>query len=280
MLACPYAWREFSKVKERENERWRGRERGRQTLLLTHHPISWLSTNHMDTGGIFGFNILLGSRFRFTAKWSRMCMDLPSLHTSSASPTMATVHRSGASVTNDEIHIISIRARLSDFTFTFHFHAMEKEMATHSSVLAWRIPGTAEPGGLPSMESHRVRHDWSNVAAAAASWPYSLLEGSLLARVLWVWTRSHRYSIIHKSFTALRILCGEAVISSQNVIRRSKASDISSVNTQLSIRGLNLVNFITIMNKYFIYQITRVSLVAQMVKNPPAIRETWAQSLG
>ena len=49
--------------------------------------------------------------------------------------------------------------RLSDFTFTFHFHALEKEMATHSSILAWRIPGTGEPGGLPSMGSHRVRHD-------------------------------------------------------------------------------------------------------------------------
>ena len=49
--------------------------------------------------------------------------------------------------------------RLSDFTFTFHFHALEKEMATHSSVLAWRISGTGEPGGLPSMGSHRVRHD-------------------------------------------------------------------------------------------------------------------------
>ena len=49
--------------------------------------------------------------------------------------------------------------RLSDFTFTFHFHALEKEMATHSSVLAWRTPGTREPGGLPSMGSHRVGHD-------------------------------------------------------------------------------------------------------------------------
>ena len=57
--------------------------------------------------------------------------------------------------------------RLSDFTFTFHFHAaLEKEMATHSSVLAWRITGTGEPGGLPSTESHRVGHDWSNLAAA------------------------------------------------------------------------------------------------------------------
>ena len=51
------------------------------------------------------------------------------------------------------------RTRLSDFTFTFHFHALEKEMATHSSVLAWRIPGTGEPGGLLSMGSHRVGHD-------------------------------------------------------------------------------------------------------------------------
>ena len=57
------------------------------------------------------------------------------------------------------------RTRLSDFTFTFHFHALEKEMATHSSVLAWRIPGTGEPGGLPSMGSHRVGHDWSDLAA-------------------------------------------------------------------------------------------------------------------
>ena len=51
------------------------------------------------------------------------------------------------------------RTRLSNFTFTFHFHALEKEMATHSSVLGWRIPGTGEPGGLPSMGLHRVGHD-------------------------------------------------------------------------------------------------------------------------
>ena len=61
------------------------------------------------------------------------------------------------------------RTRLSDFTFTFHFPALEKEMATHSSVLAWRIPGIREPGGLPSMGSQRVGHDWSDLAAAAAS---------------------------------------------------------------------------------------------------------------
>ena len=56
------------------------------------------------------------------------------------------------------------QTQLSNFTFTFHFHALEREMATHSSVLAWRIPGTAEPGGLPSMELY----DWSDLAAAAA----------------------------------------------------------------------------------------------------------------
>ena len=55
--------------------------------------------------------------------------------------------------------VTTSRTQLSDFTFTFHFHALEKEMATHSSVLAWRIPGTGEPGGLLSMRSHRVRHD-------------------------------------------------------------------------------------------------------------------------
>jgi len=68
----------------------------------------------------------------------------------------ATVHR-----------VAKSRTRLTDFTFTFHFHALEKEMATHSSVLALRIPGTGEPGGLPSMGSSRVGHDRRDLAAAA-----------------------------------------------------------------------------------------------------------------
>ena len=82
------------------------------------------------------------------------------------------------------------RTQLSDFTFTFHFHALEKEMAMHSSVLAWRIPETVEPVGLPSMGSQRVGHDWSNLAAAAAadySLPGSSVLGDFLARILeWV----------------------------------------------------------------------------------------------
>ena len=57
------------------------------------------------------------------------------------------------------VHGLQSRTRLSDFTFTFHFHALEMEMATHSSVFAWRIPGTGEPGGLPSMGLHSFGHD-------------------------------------------------------------------------------------------------------------------------
>ena len=66
------------------------------------------------------------------------------------------------------------RTRLSNFTFTFHFHALEKEMATHSSVFPWRIPGTGEPGGLPSMGLHRVGYDWSDLAAAGCNNIYSV----------------------------------------------------------------------------------------------------------
>ena len=66
------------------------------------------------------------------------------------------------------------QTRQSNFTYTFHFHALEKEMATHSSVFTWRIPGTVEPGGLPFMGSHRVGHDWSNLATAAA-YPFLII---------------------------------------------------------------------------------------------------------
>ena len=65
--------------------------------------------------------------------------------------------------------VVKSWTRLSDFTFTFQFCALEKEMATHSSVLAWRIPGMGEPGRLPSMGSHRVGHDGSDLAAAEAA---------------------------------------------------------------------------------------------------------------
>ena len=69
-----------------------------------------------------------------------------------------------------EVHgVARSRTWLSNFTFTFHFHALEKEMATHSSVLAWRIPGTGEPRGLASIGSHRVGHNWSDLVAAGCT---------------------------------------------------------------------------------------------------------------
>ena len=76
------------------------------------------------------------------------------------------------------------RTRLSDFTFTFHSYALEKEMATNSSVLALRIPWRGEPGGLPSMGSHRVGHDWSNLAAAAAAFfLFTLFKSKIFTKV-------------------------------------------------------------------------------------------------
>ena len=70
--------------------------------------------------------------------------------------------------------VVKSRTRLSDFSFTFHFPALEKEMATHSSILVWRIPGTGEPSGLLSMGSHRVGHDWSDLAAARVTYTQAL----------------------------------------------------------------------------------------------------------
>ena len=75
------------------------------------------------------------------------------------------------------------QTQLSNFTFTFHFYALEKVMATHSSVRAWRISGTGEPGGLLSMGLHRVRHDWSELAAAAAAHASKVLLKILQARL-------------------------------------------------------------------------------------------------
>ena len=71
------------------------------------------------------------------------------------------------------------RTRLSNFTFTFHFHVLEKEMATHSTVLVWRIPGTGKPGGLPSMGSHRVGHDCSTLYVQMEHWRVTYLVYSL-----------------------------------------------------------------------------------------------------
>ena len=108
------------------------------------------------------------------------------------------------------------QTRLSDFTFTFHFHALEKEMATHSTVLAWRILGTGEPCGLPSMGSHRVRCDWSDLAAAAVYYwmAGSLLEPQMLfcdAGDLGVWPRAWLH-FTDKSEYIFRLISGFNVL--------------------------------------------------------------------
>ena len=96
------------------------------------------------------------------------------------------------------------QTRLSNFPFTFHFHELEKEMSTHSSVLAWRIPGMGEPGGLLSMGSHRVGHDWSDLVVVVveagqihSTWSYYLgtsvlsLETDLVRWFLSLFTKQH-----------------------------------------------------------------------------------------
>ena len=94
------------------------------------------------------------------------------------------------------------RTRLGDCTFTCHFHALEKETATHSSVLAWRIPGTVEPGGLPSLGSHRVGHDWSDLAAAAAFYTQVLI-----FRIPWNQEENHLHEVLYnRNFSAVKIL--------------------------------------------------------------------------
>ena len=107
-------------------------------------------------GGIFGLNLL----FQLFSLFESLC-------TKSAEKAMAPrlqysclENPMDGGAWKAAVHgVAKDRTRLSDFTFTFHFHALEKERATHSSVLAWRIPGTGEPGGLPSMGSHRVGHN-------------------------------------------------------------------------------------------------------------------------
>ena len=137
------------------------------------------------------------------------------------------------------------QTRLSNFTFTFPFHALEKEMETHSSVLAWRIPGTGEPGGLPSMGSHRVGHDWSDLAAAAAA----------------------ANSSIHLYVCMLIYTHCVCAFQHPTVIRETEFLHFHSLPP--------------FMNPYQIlgYKVTSY-FVTQLVKNLPAMQETWVQSLG
>ena len=91
---------------------------------------------------------------------------------------------------------------LSDFTFTSHFHALGKEMATHSSILAWRIPGTEELVGLPSMGLHRVGHDWHDLAAAAAAAAAATVLNGLEAFCLGCFSENALFSSVFDMFLA------------------------------------------------------------------------------
>ena len=133
-------------------------------LLSPYKEYIWISFNEVDETGAYYTKWSKPERktpIQYTNAYIRegngsplqySCLENPM----DGGPWWAAVHG-----------VTKSQARLNDFTFTFHFHALEKEMATHSSTLAWRIPGTGEPGGLPSMGSHRIEHDWSDLAAAA-----------------------------------------------------------------------------------------------------------------
>ena len=103
------------------------------------------------------------------------------------------------------------RTRLSNFPFTFHFHALEKEIETHSSVFAWRIPGMGEPGGLSSVGSHRVGHDWSDLAAAAAIQSNKYLQCYTFIFSIVVKYKELRYAICKKTKLITLIIYVEAL---------------------------------------------------------------------
>ena len=124
------------------------------------------------------------------------------------------------------VHGVAKRwTRLSDFTFTFHFHALEKEMATHSSVLAWRIPGTGEPGGLPSMGSHRVGHNWSDLAVAAGQMCSQILSDSKFL-LFWMWQIENSHGILE-----LGEKNGYIVFSSFQICWSSESPELIKIQT-------------------------------------------------
>ena len=123
---------------------------------------------------------------------------------------------------------------LSDFTFTFPFHALEKEMATHSSVLARRIPGMGETGGLLSMGSHRVGHDWSDLAAAAA------VTALVFPVVMYGCQSRTRRKAEHQRTDAFELWCWRRLLRVPWTARRSNQSILKEINPEYSLEGLML----------------------------------------
>ena len=155
--------------------------------------------------------------------------------------------------------VVKSRTWLSDFTFTFHFHALEEEMATHSSVLAWRIPGTGEPGGLPSMGSNRVGHGWSDLAAAVAADSQCYIS----------FRYAHSNSIFLQMIIHLKIWWGFPG-SSAGKESTCNAGDPRSIPGSGRSTGEGIG---------YPLQYSWASLVAQLVKNLPAMREICVGSL-
>ena len=137
------------------------------------------------------------------------------------------------------------------FSLLFHFHELEKEMATHSRVLAWRIPETEEPGGLPSMGSHRVGHDWSDLAAAAADSILKSRDITLPAKVHLVkamvfpvvmygcesWTIKKAE---HWRIEAFELWCWRRLFWVPRTARRSNQSILKEISPKCSLEGLML----------------------------------------
>ena len=136
--------------------------------------------------------------------------------------------------------VVKSRTQLSNFTFTFHFHALEKEMATQSNVLAWRIPGTGELGGLPSMGLHRVGHDWSGLAAAC-DMNYTVLSIFL--------ARMHDSMIVRE--------CN--LTDSHNEVQRShilllREGFMGKINVCLRLTGQSLLKRLNSIGRWWLYK--------------------------
>ena len=166
------------------------------------------------------------------------------------------------------------RTRLSDFTFTFHFHALEKEMATHSTVLAWRIPGTRESGGLLSMGSHRVGHDWSDSAVAAR---HTLL----IRETQWKKLNSLGKYIGEQDFVNAEHLAAPLTFPPKKDgtrFHKVGGAELKDNWWMCSRANINLSNYMYFLNLYFILEHSRFSSV-QSLSSVQLFATHWTAAL-